>query len=429
MALLDLVLRCGRRLELDLSPAALHIDYGLRGADSERDRHIVAAGCAAHAVPLHVVAAADVRGPGLQQRAREVRYAAARALSAEHQYAPVVTAHNRDDQAETVLYRLLKYPSPASLQGMALAGDGIARPLLCLGADEVREYCRTRGIDFGEDVSNARPVYARNRLRLEVLPALQRINPRAAEALAEAAAMARDQQILLDGLAEQAWQRVAVSQPADPAGGAATLPALDLVALAAEPPALRIAVVRRLLQAALGSGRLLERRPAAAVAALAARQGGGRVSLPDGLEAVRERELLWLRRRRAAHACGPVSAALNEGDVVELAFCDAAFTIRLLSGAQVQPSATEAWIGLHRSEVTVALRHPRPGERFQPFGMHGSTTVLQFLADQKVPPSERERALVIEVDGTLAWVRGRVAQPYRVSQSTKLTLHVRKEER
>ena len=98
-----------------------------------------------------------------------------------------MTAHNRDDQAETIVYRLAKYATPRGLVGMRPRDGVLARPLLCLGGDEIRAYCRARGIEYGDDVTNARPVYARNRLRLEVLPLLRELNPRVAETLSAAA--------------------------------------------------------------------------------------------------------------------------------------------------------------------------------------------------------------------------------------------------
>ena len=185
MALLAIVRNAARRLGLGLDLAALHVDYATRGADSVRDADIVARACNAAGVPLHVVRLERrLSGGDFQARARELRYREARALAEAHGYDAIVTAHNRDDQAETVLYQLTKYATPRALAGMRPREGRLARPLLCLGATEIREYCRAAGIEYGEDVTNARPVYARNRLRLEVLPLLRAVNPRVVETLA-----------------------------------------------------------------------------------------------------------------------------------------------------------------------------------------------------------------------------------------------------
>jgi tRNA(Ile)-lysidine synthase len=259
MALLQLVLHCERRLGLGLWLAALHVDYGLRGADSTRDRKIVEEACAAHGVELHVVEApTGMRGANFQQRARDFRYAQARAVAMERGCARIVTAHNRDDQAETILYRLAKYPSPAVLAGMAPLDGDLARPLLCLDAEEVRDYCRLAGITFGEDVTNARPVYARNRLRLRVLPELRAVNPRLTEDLAAAAEIARQERELLDQLAEQAWRRAllqpeaAIESCESGSGSGGAVLELSVEVLQSEPAAVSAACLRRLAQAALG---------------------------------------------------------------------------------------------------------------------------------------------------------------------------------
>src|SRR5665647_3044151 len=121
---------------------------GARGADSDRDREIVARGCAAAGVPLHVARLGRrLSGAGFQARARARRYERAGELAAARGCDVVATAHNRDDQAETVLYRLTKYASPRGLAGMRPREPPLARALLCLGAAEIREYCRRRGIE------------------------------------------------------------------------------------------------------------------------------------------------------------------------------------------------------------------------------------------------------------------------------------------
>ena len=431
MAMLELMARCDVRLRLGMQLAALHVNYGLRGADSERDRRIVEEACAAHGVELHVrVAPPDLRGPNFQERARAFRYAAARALAAEHGYTRIATAHNRDDQAETVLYRLAKYPSPAALAGMAPLDQDLVRPLLCLGADEIRAYCRGVGIAYGDDVSNQKPVYARNRLRLRVLPELRAINPRITEGLADAALAVRQERELLDSLADAAWSRAVVTPPGTPAGAHASdgPPALDVTVLAAEPQALRCACLRRLARSALGERALVSRRATAALTSLAEGPAGRRVALSADWEAAREGRLLTVRRRARLHECAPahVRPAIGEGPAV--AFCSGSYRVSLLAGARFTRSDEEAWLGLDAVPGSVLLRHPRRAERFAPLGAGGSTTVLQFLADHALPAAQRSCALVVEVDGAVAWVAGRVAESFRVSESTLFTLHVRRED-
>ena len=176
----------------------------------------------------------------------------------------------------------------------------LARPLLCLGAGEVRAYCAARGIAYGEDVTNAAPLYARNLLRLEVLPRLAQINPRVAETLAAGAELAAAERDVLAEAVAQAWERAA-----RPAGEGETALAVD--ALAAEPRALRLLCLRELARQALGRDALVERRLVDGLDRLAGRaDDAGRVDLGGGWEVARGGGLLRLRRRRAPHACAPV---------------------------------------------------------------------------------------------------------------------------
>jgi tRNA(Ile)-lysidine synthetase-like protein len=438
MALLALLPRVDARLGLGLRLSALHVDYGARGADSDRDREIVARACAADGVPLHVVRLRRrLSGAGFQARARALRYERAEEIVVTDRCDAIATAHNRDDQAETVLYRLVKYASPRGLAGMRPRDGQLARPLLCLGAAEIREYCRARGIEYGEDVTNSQAVYARNVLRLEVLPALARLNPRVAETLSGAAAMAAAEADVLAAAAAAAAARAA--RPLTPGD----LAALDIAALAAETPALRALVLHEAACAALGGEALVERRVVDALLALCARPAdAGRTSLGRGLEAVRAAGVLRLRRREPEHVCAPahidgavLAAAGGEG--VAVVACGRSFRARLLDGSALERDPTRAFVGLAGPPRRVTLRHPRRGERFAPLGLGRETTVARFLAGARAPAPARARALVLAVDDTVAWVgfadgggarRGRVAQGFRVRESTRCTLLVVEED-
>ncbi|MBN2203509.1 MAG: tRNA lysidine(34) synthetase TilS [Thermoleophilia bacterium] len=480
MCLLHLLPIVDRRLSLGLRAAALHVDYGLRGSASDRDRHLVEQACAAAGLTLHVERLeGSLRGPDFQARARVQRYALARQLARRFGYGPLVTAHNRDDQAETVLYRLVKYASPLGLAGMRAREDDVARPLLGAGADEIRAYCAACDIAYGQDASNLEPVYARNALRLEVLPALARLNPRVGETLADAAAMAAAEGEVVAAALDGAWERVRTT----PRHG--EIAALELAALAAEPPALRALCLRRLAAVGLPAGALVTRRQVAALQGLAGRPAGaGRAALRGGREAVRESGRLAVRPVPAAHACAPVEvsvAAPPSSSATPPASCAAVFcrwgaAATILPGAHPpeayraalrqaearppgvapalarppepsppSPAAVGAGgderrlsVGFAAPPRVLTLRHPRRGERFTPFGRVAATTVARFLAGAGCGRDERRRALVLEVDGALAAVafvdragalRSRVAHERRVTQSTEWTLSVALEER
>ena len=420
MALLDLVGSIDRRLGLGLELSALHVDYATRGAASTRDRQIVEEACRVLAVPLHVVALAHKpSGSAFQERARQIRYDAARAVVARGEADVVVSAHNRDDQAETVLYRLAKYAAPSSLRAMRPREAGLARPLLCLGGAELRAYCRELGIAYGEDETNSTVDYRRNLVRHEVLPVLRAINPRVSETLAEAAALADEEHAVLVAAVDEAWGRIA--RPGAPATSELSW-ALDVRALGDEPAGLRALCLRRLVRCALGDDALITRRLTQGLERLAADSAGSRtVALGRGYEAVREYELLSVRRRAGTHACPPV--ALTPGS--SRLFCERRFRAELVAGAAFEKRTDEAWLAVGRPDLEIVLRLPRRGDRLRPFGMAAEVLLSDLFTASRVPRARRPLAVVAELDGEIAWAcPGRSSESFRVTEGTPYTLHI-----
>jgi tRNA(Ile)-lysidine synthase len=432
MAMLRVLRVVNRRWTLGLTLEALHVDYARRGADSARDRALVAAACAAASAPLQVVeSGAPPPGVNFQAWAREVRYAAAARLAEDRHLGLIATAHNRDDQAETVLYRLAKYGGPAGLVGMRPADGRLVRPLLCLGSGEVRDYCRRNGIDFGEDVTNARPTYARNRLRLRVLPELRRVNPRVAETIAATAEIAALEREVVDEAVAAAWSRVTADGTT-----------IDVRRLATEAPALQVLCLRRLLAAAVGDETALQRRLLEGVARLAGSvEGSAAVALPGGWEAARDYERLCVRRRAAAHVCRPLPLAppggWRAGAVACADFCSRRFAVALSAGPRPAGDGLPPVVGLRVMPRTVSLRHPLRGERFLPLGAIAPRSLARLLMAAKVPRALRPQAIVLDVDGEPAWLGvrsadgrlnvARVAQSFAVTESTVFTLTVTEE--
>ncbi len=176
--LLDVALKLGARV------SALHVNYGLRGEESDADEAHCRSLCERLGLPLHVERAELAPG-NVQARARDARYEAAARLT-DGDYA---AAHTRSDQAETVLYRLATSPGRRSLLGMAPRRGRLVRPLLEVSREDTRAWCRAAGLEWREDSSNENRAFARARIRHDVLPAL---GERAEAAIAETARQLRD---------------------------------------------------------------------------------------------------------------------------------------------------------------------------------------------------------------------------------------------
>ena len=232
---------------------AAHLDHGLRPG-SDADAAFCAALCARLDVPLRQ-GTADVRGRaarekgGLEQAARRERYAFLRRVAAEERAAAIAVAHTRDDQAETLLLRLLRGAGTTGLGGMRPRAGDLLRPLLGVSRREVVEHLRERGLEWREDPSNADLAHRRNRVRHELLPYLEeRFNPGIRAALARTAALLADEAAHVRAEAEALLALIAREEE-----GALVL---ERAPLAEAPSAVARAALRQALLRAGGLGQV-----------------------------------------------------------------------------------------------------------------------------------------------------------------------------
>jgi tRNA(Ile)-lysidine synthase len=265
---------------------ALHVNYGLRVEANEDERHCAAL-CERLGVELRIERPQrPAAAHNVQAWAREVRYAAA-ALIAERRDAAIAAGHTADDQVETILYRLASSPSRRALLGMRPRDGRLVRPLLGVTRAQTTAWCQARGLAWVDDATNAGDAYARNRVRNELVPALEAIHPAAAANVLRTAELLRDEAAVLDELVEAQLTR------APSANGSG--PTIELAKLAALPPALRRLVVQRLADEVAGRPVAGAARHADEVAALR-RTGVAMLDLGSGVRAVVERGVLRAER-------------------------------------------------------------------------------------------------------------------------------------
>lgn len=192
------------RAPLGVGLSAIHVNHSLRERESEEDQAFVEALCASRAIPLIVervdtAAHASTHAETLEEAARNLRYGVFRNLIASGRANVVLTAHTLDDQAETVLMKLLRGAWLEGISGIApaleLSGGQILRPLLGVRREDLRTYLRELGQAWREDRSNTDEEFTRNRLRHSVLPVLRAENPSIDHTLANLAELAREEEV------------------------------------------------------------------------------------------------------------------------------------------------------------------------------------------------------------------------------------------
>jgi tRNA(Ile)-lysidine synthase len=387
-----------------------HVNHHLRGRDSDRDQAFVAGLSSRFGCKLYAI---DARIPGranLEERAREARYRALLGIAAREGFRAIATGHTLDDQAETVLHRLIRGAGIGGLGGIRpKRADGVIRPLLEVSRAEVVAYLRKRGLRFRVDRSNTVGRFTRNRIRRQLLPLLERdFNPAIRAALARLADLSRDDEALLEGLAERRAR-----------GGAA--PGLECARLRRTPTALQRRVIRRWLAAARGGLRAIELHHVERLRDLAADHGEGKsVSLPGGA-VTRSRGLLhW--NLRAPRFPG-VALSVPRGETASVP----GWQVRTRTSRRpARPGPWRAVFDLAALDgAPLRLRNPQPGDRVRPVGLGGSKKLQDVFVDAKVPRAERSSWLVLEVGGVVLWVPGLArAEQATVTPATRRVLVV-----
>ena len=281
-----------------------HLDHRLRPSSSKDAKWVadLAAKLGFRSVTGRAKVADDVLAnrDNLEQAARKARYAflerTAKRVSASY----VLTAHTMDDQAETVLMRLMRGSASLGLGGMEAlrpvaknSSIKLVRPLLWARRAETEDYCRLRRTKFLSDEMNDDLSFARVKVRKQLLPLMQSFNNRIVEAISRAATQLREDGAVLVNDSDALLQRAAVSNEENGGEGETKPPALDVKVLAGAPPALRRRALRQWLSNARGGTRRLEMVHLLAVEKLLEGNAGGRMAeLPSGGKVRRRRNRL-----------------------------------------------------------------------------------------------------------------------------------------
>lgn len=347
--------------------------------------------------------------------------------------------HTADDLAETALLHIARGSGMHGLRGMAEIGEWpypetgpatdaglkIWRPLLSLRRADTIAYCRARGVDFRDDSTNQMRDFARNRVRLDLMPALaEQLNPQIVSALGRLSRIAAVQLDYLEGQAAALWPAVAP----EPVGSDGSL-RLYRAGLAAAHPALRPLLLRRAWRTVVGHERRLTERHLEAMGRLvASKDGGGKAAqLPGGyrLSAMGK----WVRLALPAHhndandipyprlqgafrltlPMGPIAVAVTKRDGWEVT-CRAVMVSNAAALDTGNPMA--AYLAPDALAEGAIVRAAQPGDRMQPLGMRsGRRKLADLYREEGVPAAYRDRMPVVVTPQGIAWAVGvRIAE-------------------
>ncbi|MBR0445450.1 MAG: tRNA lysidine(34) synthetase TilS [Clostridia bacterium] len=400
-ALLLLLTECMDR-GLIREVSAAHYNHRIRGENADEDERFCRELCERLSVPFYsgsgdVLSRAKEQKDGVENAARTMRYAFLLRVMAEIGADCIATAHQADDQAETVLQHLLRGTGPKGLCGMVPRTGDVARPLLHFSRGDILDYLAERGQTFRQDETNLDTRFSRNRVRLEVIPALQQLQPKLVDHLCRLAEdMRADEDFFLPAV-------TGLIEDSASDGG------FDRTLLADCPEAVRRRALVHLLNKEFSYD--ICRNDVERLDWLLKAPSGKRVSLHGGLEAWNDGSVLRLGET-SSEPDDPVD--LDPGRVAETG----GWRIRTeIADSFVRPSSCmEAYIACSADRLrSLTARRKRNGDRFRPLGMCGSRLLSDIFTDRKFPEKLRTAPLIC-LGEEIVFVPG-----YTVSESVRVT--------
>ncbi|WP_430112960.1 tRNA lysidine(34) synthetase TilS [Paenibacillus sp. B1-33] len=454
----------------DCKPGKLivaHVHHGFRGQESDEEAEFVEQETVKLGLPFEMI---RVDAPGLSKREGLNPQAAARQLRYEfliqiaHRYAAthIALAHHADDQAETVLMRMIRGTGITGLAGMAWSReeDGLhyIRPLLDLRKAEVLQRCDERGIPYVTDSSNAKRSYFRNRMRLDIIPQLEEENPKLVEAMCRMADALRDEDDYMEYETRKLFQRHVKAVNGDKSVDSNSAPFIPHVQTGYILDrntflGLHVALQRRLIKLILnyltrGSDQIdFEAVDSARVRAAGECSTTWRVDVAQDIVFAREYgRLLWLRihHEHKEGADCKASFTIHRTDAMgQLFLPDNNSTLRWLTSEELKGcgnsgSMEEISVGQHHHGQAweasfdadglcwpLVVRTRQPGDRMRIQGLNGSKKVQDMFVDLKIAPSLRDTIpLVADANGHVVWIPGvRRSNAAYVQSSTQAVIH------
>ncbi len=402
------LLLCLHRLasRLDIALTVAHLNHGIRGPEADADEDFVRRLSGElrlqfFSEAMDVKREAKEAGRNLEELARQMRYDFLNRIADTIGAQKIAVGHTLNDQAETMLFRLIRGSGLEGLSGIHPVIDGrVIRPVLECSLYSILEYLKQKAMDYREDSTNRDVQYARNRIRLELLPYLaEHFNPRIISTLARESFLFGEAWSFIDAEAERAFDGLENERK----DGLA----LRLSGLLELPPVIQKEVLRRAIRKCLGSLRGITSRHIDSVLSLcSAGSSGDRIRLPRGSSAIRQYEDLLLMGQAPRQAL-PFAHVLPVPGTCRIAEIGALFRASIVNTpdrtTMRKDRGRRAYLELSMLPAELKIRSRKPGDRY---GGPGRRKVKKMLIDGKIPSMQRPSLPMVEAANSVIWIPG-----------------------
>ncbi|MCD9026301.1 tRNA lysidine(34) synthetase TilS [Cohnella silvisoli] len=428
MALLCLLKTMAEKVPFHIVVA--HVNHQFRGAESDAEAEMVGRvakewGLAFEMAELDIPNYIADTGMNAQTAAREKRYQFLKKVAEHYSSHILLTGHHADDQAETVLMRLIRGTGPGGLAGIPMRRKEedleLIRPLLRITKCELLDYCKRNGVPYAVDSSNADRHYFRNEVRLGLIPVLEKFNPKLKASLVRLAEMAAADDDYMEAQTLEAFNEGVI-----PSGKGFRLERRRFRGL-------HVALQRRLIKLILNCSsnprQMLDFKHIDEILAALSRERPSvtRLDIGDGWVMKREYDELYIGPSLPESLGFDYSAAdtIKEIEIAETG--DRILLERLEGSASSEPAnRQQAYFDESQLKFPLRIRSRLPGDFMHPYGLNGTKKVQDMFVDAKLPRSRRDTLpLVVDGEGRVLWIPGMRRSRYAlVTADTRTILRI-----
>lgn len=413
IVLLNLLSQFQQEWELEIAVA--HFNHQLRGQESDDDEHFVIATAKKLGYECHVERAvtesvAEAQKLSVQEAARELRYAFFNRLRYSLGFDFIATAHNADDNAETILLNLFRGSGIHGMAGVPLMRKdlSIIRPLLFASRSQIVEYAQASGLQFREDSSNRDIEYKRNFIRHHIIPLIQEnINPNLTTVLNRTSNLFNELEEYLNIISAEEIATVTTQTSSNHI-------VFDIPMLHTKPMFLQEYII---YQAIRKFTRLkIDFSTVKTILNISRAETGSTSSLTKDVFVSRNRNQLILSHKRVYK---PFEYRIQIGQKYE--FENFQFSSKIVEKAEFNNNPNTEYVDAELVSEQLILRTWNNGDWFIPLGLNNKKKISDFFVEQKIPVYEKHAIPLLEADGNIVWVCGhRLDERYKISDRTKI---------
>lgn len=417
--------------EWGLSLSVVHIDHGIRGQEARDDAAYTEQLAERMSLPFFLVKKnvpelARELGKTEEEAGRELRYQEFERIRKEQGADWIAVAHHEDDQAETILFQVLRGSGVRGLSGMAPRRERIVRPLLGMTRREIEEYLQREQLLYRQDSTNEDTSYSRNYIRKELLPQLeQRLNQQVVRHLAEMAGDVRQWREFIESRAKPVAKRI-IRREEDGIS-------LEIEELLKEEKVIQDEVLRSFFSQGIKGTKDILRIHYRQVHELLHKETGKRLELP-GRSVIERRydKLFMITDTGEEKGFFYLECDIPSENIVNVDGENNRITLTVRNRADLPQEIPQKdytkWFDYDKIECSLVLRNPCEGDFFVLDGEGHRKKLSRYYIDQKIPASGRGRQLVLAEGNKILWtIPGRISADYKVTKSTKHVLVVTRE--